>query len=204
MTNEKMLTLLNRYLETENIMELNELKQGLEENIREQSNRKVNKNLARSMNNIIKTAKKDNARVSFHGSFYNNEWLTVTDGYRAIQTRDPIELETLEQDKPLNVSSFFEPGYNSNGRIELPTIQELNAYIKIKKAERTNRHEIITLEIERTDGEMLYLNAELLKDIITSEEYVLTYQQGNTLSPVIFEGRNTRSLLLPVRTPNNK
>ena len=204
MTNEKMLTLLNRYLETENIMELNELKQGIEENIREHSNRKVNKNLAKSMNNIIKTAKKDNARLFFHTAFYNNEWLTVTDGYRAIQTRDPIELETLEQDKPLDVSSFFEPGYNSNGRIELPTIQELNAYIKIKKAERTNRHEIITLEIERTDGEMLYLNAELLKDILTAEEYVLIYQQGNTLSPVIFEGRNTRSLLLPVRTPNNK
>ena len=204
MTNEKMLTLLNRYLETENIMELNELKQGIEEKIMEQSNRKVNKNLARSMNNIIKTARKDNSRIMFHTAFYNNEWLTVTDGYRAIQTRDPIELETLEQDKPLNVSSFFEPGYNSNGRIELPTIQELNAYIKIKKAERTNRHEIITLEIERTDGVMLYLNAELLKDILTAEEYVLTYQQGNLLSPVIFEGRNTRSLLLPVRTPNNK
>ena len=74
MTNEKMLTLLNRYLETENIMELNELKQGIEENIREQSNRKVNKNLARSMNNIIKAAKKDNVRLSLHGAFYNNEY----------------------------------------------------------------------------------------------------------------------------------
>ena len=202
MTNEKMLTLLNRYLETENIMELNELKQGIEENIMEQSNRKVNKNLARSMNNIIKTARKDNSRIMFHTAFYNNEWLTVTDGYRAIQTRDPIELETLEQDKPLDVSRFFTLAYNSNGTIELPTIQELNAYIKIKKAERTNRHEIITLEIERTDGEMLYLNAELLKDILTAGEYVLTYQQGNTLSPVMFEGRNTRALLLPVRVPN--
>lgn len=204
MTNEKMLTLLNRYLETENIMELNELKQGIEENIMEQSNRKVNKNLAKSMNNIIKTAKKDNARINFHGAFYNNEWLTVTDSYRAIQTREPIELETLEQDKPLDVSSFFHEAYNSDGMIYLPTIQELNAYIKIKKAERTNRHEIITLGLKRKDGEMLYLNAELLKDILTAEEYVLTYQQGNRLSPVIFEGRNTRALLLPVRVPNNK
>ena len=204
MTNEKMLTLLNRYLETENIMELNELKQGIEENIREQSNRKVNKNLAKSMNNIIKTAKKDNARLFFHGAFYNGEWLTVTDGYRAIQTLDPIELETLEQEKPVDISRLFEPGFNRDGRIDLPTIQELNAYIKIKKAERTNRHEIITLGLKRKDGEMLYLNTELLKDILTSEEYVLTYQQGNTLSPIIFEGRNTRSLLLPVRTPNNK
>ena len=201
MTNEKMLTLLNRYFENSNIMELNELKQGIEENIREQANRKVNKNLAQSMNNIIKKAKKDNARVYLHGAFYNDEWLTVTDSYRAIQTREPVELETLEQDKPLDVSSFFEGAYNSKGMINTPTIQDLNAYIKIKKAERANTKEIITLGVERKDGEVLYLDAELLKDILTAEEYVLTYQQGNTLSPVIFEGRNTRALLLPVRRP---
>ena len=203
MTNEKMLTVLNSYLETENIMLLNELKQGLEQNIMDQSNRKVNKNLVRSMNNILKTAQKDNSRIKFHTAFYNNEWLTVTDGYRAIQTREPIQLETLEQDKPLDVSSFFEYGYNSDGNIYLPTIQELNAYIKIKKAERTNRKDIIILGLKRKDGEMMYLDAELLKDILTAEEYVLIYQQGNRLSPVIFEGRNTRALLLPVRTPNN-
>lgn len=203
MTNEKMLTVLNSYLETENIMLLNELKQGLEQNIRDQSNKKVNKNLARSMNNIIKTAQKDNSRIKFHTAFYNNEWLTVTDGYRAIQTREPIQLETAEQDDPLDVSSFFDFGYNSGGNIYLPTIQELNAYIKIKKAERTNKTEIIILGLKRKDGEMMYLDAELLKDILTADEYVLTYQQSNTLSPVIFEGRNTRALLLPVRTPNN-
>ena len=94
--------------------------------------------------------------------------------------------------------------FRSDGMIYLPTIQELNAYIKIKKAERTNTKEIITLGLKRKDGEMLYLDAELLKDIITADEYILIYQTSYTLSPVIFEGRNTRALLLPCRVPNNK
>lgn len=197
MTNEKMLTLLNSFLSNNNYVTIAELKAGLEENIRESVNKNSGKpSLAKAMNSVIKSAKKEGVRPSLMGAFMNEEWLTVCDGYRAIQTREPLELEQAKQDgQPLNVSKLFsDVDAYYNKEVKLPTIPELKAFIKMAKA--GSGEKIIKLTGEQ--DEVIAFNPEYLLTVL--EAIPSEYGRYNTpINPMYLGNDTTRGMVLPIR-----
>ena len=197
MTNERMLKLVNDYINTQDLTVINELKQGIEENIRTAANKKVNMNLARSMNNILKSAKKENSRTQLHYGFKNGHWTVVCDGYRLIQTSQNIELEMVDE-PPINVDNIFEKqGYDC---LSIPTLQELNAHIKIEKA-KLKRGETVLIDLHYTQYEdTITVNAEYLKDILTAGHYDIVNHNHGTYNPITFISSTIQAILLPIRT----
>ena len=194
MTNEKMLTLLNSFLSDNNYVTIATLKAGLEENIRESVNRNSGKpSLAKAMNNVIKAAKKDGVRPSLMGGFMNDEWLSVCDGYRAIQTKEAIELEMAKLDgEPLNVNRMIDDHYKQV--VKLPTIQEVKQHIKMMKAGSAEKYIILETEYD----EKIAFNPAYLLDLL--EAIPSEYGYYNTdFGPMYLENDTTRGLVLPVR-----
>lgn len=204
MTNEKMLTLLNSFLSDNNYVTMAELKAGLEENIRESVNKNSGKpSLAKAMNNIIKAAKKDGIRPSLMGGFMNDEWLSVCDGYRAIQTKEPIKLEMAKLDgEPLKVDRMIDDHYNKI--VKLPTIPELKTFIKIKKAGikaapvRLSGKPPYVIVLETDYDEQIAFNPEYLLDLLEAIPSEYGYYNTN-IGPMYLENDTTRGLVLPVR-----
>lgn len=196
MTNEKMLTLLNSFLSDINYGTIAELKAGLEENIRESVNKSSGKpSLAKAMNNVIKAAKKDGIRPSLMGGFMNDEWLTVCDGYRAIQTKEPIELEMIPSNlDPLNVNNMIDKYYNRT--VKLPTIQEVKQHIKMVKAGSAEKYIILDTDYD----EKMTFNPVYLLDLLEAIPSEYGYYNTN-IGPMYLENENdtTRGLVLPVR-----
>ena len=193
MTNEKMLKLLNSFLSDNNYVTIAELKAGLEENIRESVNRNSGKpSLAKAMNNVIKAAKKDGIRPSLMGGFMNEDWLTVCDGYRAIQTKEPIELEMIPAHlDALKVDRMIDDHYNKT--VKLPTIPEVKQYIKMMKAGSAEEYIILETEYD----EQIAFNPVYLLDLL--EAIPSEYGQYNSnIGPIYLENDTTRGLVLPV------
>ena len=204
MTNEKMLTLLNSFLNDNNYVTMAELKAGLEENIRESVNKNSGKpSLAKAMNSVIKAAKKDGVRPSLMGGFMNDDWLTVFDGYRAIQTKEAIELEMIPANlDPLNVNNMIgSEAYTK--MVKLPTIQELKTFIKIKKAEIKAAPSFIVkppymIVLETDYDEQIAFNPDYLLDLLEAIPSEYGYYNTN-IGPMYLENDTTRGLVLPVR-----
>ena len=194
MTNEKMLKLLNSFLSDNNYVTIAELKAGLEENIRESVNKSSGKpSLAKAMNNVIKAAKKDGVRPSLMGAFMNDEWLSVCDGYRAIQTKEAIELEMIPSHlDALKLDRMVDDHYFKT--VKLPTIPELKQYIKLMKA--GSAEQIIKLETDY--DEQIAFNPVYLLDLL--EAIPSEYGQYNSnIGPLYLENDTTRGLVLAVR-----
>lgn len=200
MTNERMLKLVNDYINNQDLTIINELKQGIEDNIRTAANKKVNMNLARSMNNILKSARKERPGHKTNYGFYHNEWLVACDGYRFIQTKEPIELETTDE-PPLNIDGIIEKvGYGD--LLIVPTIQELNAHIKIEKAKMPRGSKVlIDLPYERYPNDSVTVNAEYLKDMLTATNYEFIKHEHATYNPIEFTAKTVYGILLPIRKP---
>lgn len=197
MTNERMLKLVNDYINTQDLTAINELKQGIEENIRTAANKKVNMNLARSMNNVLKLAKKA-PNKTLHYAFKTDGWLTVCDGYRFIRTKQLIELETTNE-KPEFIKNIIDT-MNAYDRVIVPTIQELNAHIKIEKA-KLKRGESVLIDLHYTQYEdTVTVNAEYLKDILIASEYEFINHEHGKNGPIEFISPQVHSILLPIRT----
>ena len=192
MTNEKMLKLLNSFLSDNNYVTIAELKAGLEENIRESVNRNSGKpSLAKAMNNVIKAAKKDGIRPSLMGGFMNDDWLSVCDGYRVIQTKEPIELEMIPSHLDA-LKVMIDDHYNKT--VKLPTIQEVKQYIKMMKAGSAEKYIILETEYD----EQIAFNPVYLLDLL--EAIPSEYGQYNSnIGPIYLENDTTRGLVLPVR-----
>ena len=194
MTNEKMLTLLNSFLTDNNYVTIAELKAGLEENIRESVNRNSGKpSLAKAMNNVIKAAKKDGIRPSLMGGFMNEEWLTVCDGYRAIQTKEPIELEMIPSHLyAIKVDHMIDDHYNKT--VKLPTIPEVKQYIKMMKAGSAEKYIILETECD----EKMAFNPAYLLDLLEAIPSEYGYYNTN-IGPMYLANDTTRGFVLPVR-----
>ena len=193
MTNEKMLTLLNSFLSNNNYVTIAELKAGLEENIRESVNKSSGKrSLAKVMNSIIKAYKKDGIRPSLMGAFMNDDWLTVYDGYRAIQTKEAIELEMI----PANLDIYKVSGFGGryNKVVKLPTIPEVKQYIKMMKAGSAEKYIILETEYD----EKIAFNPVYLLDLLEAIPSEYGYYNTNT-GPMYLENDTTRGLVMPVR-----
>ena len=194
-----MLKLVNDYINNQDLTIINELKQGIEDNIRTAANKKVNMNLSRSMNNILKNAAKVSHISKLQYGFYNNGWLVACDSYRILQTKQPIELETTDE-PALDINPIL-GNMNAYDRLRVPTVQELNAHIKIKKAEQ-KRGEPVYIELEyNLKPGTVTVNAEYLKDMLTAAKYEFVRHEHGTFNPVEFISQTVHGILLPIRKP---
>ena len=123
----------------------------------------------------------------------NDDWLTVCDGYRAIQTKEPIELEMIPSHlDALKVDRMIDDHYNKT--VKLPTISEVKQYIKMMKAGSAEKYIILDTEYD----EQIALNPAYLLDLL--EAIPSEYGQYNSnIGPIYLENDTTRGIVLSVR-----
>lgn len=200
MTNEAMLKLINSYINENNIGYLNDLKLGLEENIREQTNKqRGNRNVAKAMNTIIKQAKKDGVRPALMGAWIDkeNSALTVCDGYRAIQTWEEVELERIkDEEQQLRIASMIGDKTDYHKEAYLPTLSEVKTFIKLEKAKgvKTPYYMVDT----ETPGEQIAFNAAYLVTMLEAMPTRTGYYNSG-VTAMYMEYEQTKGIVLPVR-----
>lgn len=178
---------------------LDRLKAEAEKDIRQQAAKTTgNGNRQKAAERFIKNCKKLHpTKPALHGAFIQNDIQYFTDAYSAFSLPQPLPLENIpENAEPLKVADFIKNARENNGeKLQLPTIAELKAYIKIKKAEKKP---FIIYDF----GESLpAVNAEfLLYHLEINPEAVATISAKIPLiSPIYFIGYHGESILLPVR-----
>ena len=173
----------------------------LRQDIREQANKKAGKgNINKAMQAVIKGVPE--YRPNLKGYFMsgeNNDILTVCDGFRIIRSFVPLDVGELV--KGVDVNSIMDAAKNESiEALELPTLNELKAFIKLKKAEQNTRK---AKDVIYDFGENLpAVNAGYLLDILTAFPEAKAYKKAGdigTVSAIYFVADNGDAVLLPIR-----
>ena len=173
----------------------------LRQDIREQANKKAGRgNINKAMQAVIKGVPE--YRPNLKGYFMsgeNNDILTVCDGFRII--RSFVSLDVGELVNGVDVKSIMDAAKNeSTEALELPTLNELKAFIKLKKAEQNTRK---AKDVIYDFGEDLpAVNAQYLLDILTAfPEAKARIQEGEIgiVKAIYFVADDGDAVLLPIR-----
>ena len=173
----------------------------LQQEIREKANKKAGKgNISKAMQAVIKSI--PDYRPSLKGYFLsgeNKDILTVCDGFRIIRSFESFEVGELVEGA--DITSIMDTAKkDSTEKLELPTLGELKAHIKLKKAEQYSRK---AKYIIYDFGEDLpVVNAEYLFDILTAFPEARAYKkagQAGIIDAIYFEAEGGDGVLLPLR-----
>lgn len=172
----------------------------LKQDIQAENNKSAGKvNLHKAMTNIIKSAEKGN-NEGLKGSYIQDEYQYVCDGYSAIRTKNHIELQTVREDsKQPETKNVFIANYDK--QLTLPSIPELKTHIKLElaryKAEGIKeKYNPITYDF----GENLPLvNAKYLLNILEGISDCKAYTKDMNNSILYFEGNEAEAILMPVK-----
>ncbi len=191
----------NNVISYMNDMTLARVLASLRQDIREQANKKAGRgNINKAMQAVIKGVPE--YRPNFKGYFMsgeNNDILTVCDGFRII--RSFVSLDVGELVNGVDVNSIMDEAKNeSTEALELPTLNELKAFIKLKKAEQNTRK---AKDVIYDFGENLpAVNAGYLLDILTAFPEAKAFMRAGDIgmvSAIYFEAEGGDGVLLPLR-----
>lgn len=219
MTNENILKLLNEMdinnSDLKTIEAYQSLVEGVKNNIRTAINKAVGKStLAKNAKAIIKNATKRASHRETHGAWIEAKTgkQYVCDGFRILEINDPIELPILpgdiESKDYLKAYKVVEEAKQKDTYdLEIPSIQELKAEIKILKSqmsvkERKSKKVAITL-IDKG----LTLDAQYLLEIseaLGGVEIIKVLVNSKGIEPVYTENEIGTGLILPVRNINKR
>lgn len=216
MTNEVILKLLNE-MDDEDFdytthKAYDELVEGVKDNIRMAANKALGKNsLARSAKTIIKNALKVSYNQALHGAWIaENGKQYVCDNYRILEINEPIELPPLP--KEIESKDYFKAYKVIKGAkqketydLEIPSVQELKAEIKILKSQMTAKEKRTKKVAVTLIDKGLTLDAQYLLEISEALGGIKTIKvpvksKGN--EPVYAENDIGVGLILPIKNTN--
>ena len=199
MKNETILKKLTEYTNTNEYKLICEIVIGLHENIAIENNKKrnISKDQLSAFNKLIKRAMSD---IDIHpniGGWWKNkeDKQCICDGYSCFILNNFIDsLYKLNKDiKPFNINTYFKKEISDMFNIKLKTINELNAKLKIFKAEKNIKTYVIKINNQFFNIEYL-INAMKLLD--TQEIFMDNDAQFNLIYFVSDKGKG---VLLPLR-----
>lgn len=172
----------------------------LKQDIQAENNKSAGKvNLHKAMINIIRSAEKGN-NEGLKGSYIQNEYQYVCDGFSSIRTKNHIELQTVREDSiQPKMKNVFIPCYDKE--LTLLNIPELKTHIKLETAKQKaegikTKYNPITYDF----GEELPLvNAKYLLNILEGMPDCKAYTKDVQSSILYFEGKEAEAILLPIR-----
>lgn len=213
MTNEVILNLLNEMnagkFDYHTLTIYNALIEGIKDNIRTATNKALGKNsLAKSAKAIIKSALKVSCNPALHGAWIaENGKQYVCDGFRILEINEPIELPSVAED--IKSENYFKAykviedvKQKDTYDLEIPSVQELKAEIKILRSQMTAKEKRIKKVAVTLIDKGLTLDAQYLLEISEALGGIKTIKvpvksKGN--EPVYAENEISTGLILPVR-----
>ena len=173
----------------------------LRDDMRTEANKSCGKaNIEKAMRAIIKNAP-DHKR-EFQGVFFSDGKQCACDGHRAMRLSKPIDLPAAPVPRTIDFNRVFDDAQrNATTPLETPTIGELKAYIKTKKAEYKAKY-----GRKANDKTILWnfgkdrpvVDAVYLLDILTAfPDATITY--STTTGPLYFCHTDGEAVLMPVR-----
>lgn len=208
MRKEKMIAVLENVkkdgVTIANFAELEAMIADLKAEIRKENNRRAGAaaNIEKAAYNVIKSAKKKDARQILHGAWISkNGRQYVCDGFRAIEINNPIELEKIpEKTEPLDIEKMFVMPDHLE-RFELPTAAELKSMIAETKADAKIKG-IKSPKIVYACEDGPLINADFLMDAITATgaRYLESYKgrTGKYTGPCFLESSDCTAIICPV------
>ncbi len=169
-----------------------ELCAALREDMRMEANKASGKaNVAKAMKAIIKTAGKDKLR----GAFDCEGKQCVCDGHRAIRLNSPIEMVSAQGIPSDGMKTVFDEAMEgATVPLDLPTMAELKAHYRIKKAESIGG--FINYDF---GGNLPAVQANYLIDILTAFPDAKAFATESPNKPLYFTCEAGDAVLLPVR-----
>jgi hypothetical protein len=177
----------------------------LRDDMRREANKAKGKaNIEKAMRAIIKNV--PDYRLQLQGAIVKGGKQYTCDGYRAIRLNTPIDLPAPPVPCTMDIGRFIdEARHNATEPIETPTLGELKAYIKIKKAENkakygksANRQRILW---DFGEGRPV-VNAAYLLDILTAfPDATITY--STLTAPLYFSHTDGEAILMPIKKNND-
>ena len=145
-----------------------------------------------------------NGQERFAGAYYTQRGdAIVTNGYYALQTNKEVVLPRVEEERfPVSIVGIIKKAYEENKtQVSIPTLSELKAYIKLKKAEKT----LGEITYELGDG-YVYVKADYLKRVIeflgdnNIECYTVWEPDRRPIAPLLFTNNSGEiAILCPVK-----
>ena len=171
----------------------------LRDDMRREANKAGGKaNIEKAMRAIIKNAPEHQRQLQ--GAVVRDGKQYACDGHRAMRLNTPIDLPAPPVPCTMDIGRFFaEAQHNATKPLETPTLGELKAYIKIKKAENKAKYGKNKETILWNFGEgRPVVNAAYLLDILTAfPDATITF--STTTAPLYFCHTDGDAILLPVR-----
>jgi len=173
----------------------------LRDEMRSEANKACGKaDIEKSMRAIINNAPEHMRQL--HGAIVKGGKQYACDGHRAIRLNTPIDLPAAPVPCTIDFDRLFaDARHNATTRLATPTLGELKAYIKIKKAENkakygksANKETILWYFGEGRP----VVNAAYLLDILTAFPDA-TITCGTMTAPLYFCHTDGDAILLPVR-----
>ena len=173
----------------------------LRDDMRTEANKANGKaNVEKAMRAIIKNA--PDHKQQMQGAFFSNGKQCACDGHRAMRLSKPIDLPAPPVPFTMDIDQLFTDAQrNATTPLETPTIGELKAYIKTKKAEYKAKY-----GRKANDKTILWnfgkdrpvVDAVYLLDILTAfPDATITY--STTTGPLYFCHTDGEAVLMPVR-----
>lgn len=162
-----------------------------------------NGNRQKAAERVIKSAKADNPREAFWGSWNDARGHQfICDGFRLIEFFEPLPLEKIREGvQPIDAARVMPPDKNARGAVlELPTVAELKAYIKeekaLKKAVKDKSGVLYDF-----GAELPAVNAQFLFDMLEALPGCVARASSARplLNALYFECSDGCGILLPVR-----
>ena len=168
---------------------------------------------AAGRNNALSAAKRifkvamSTGKSGLCGAWEENGRQCLCDGYRGVRLVNHLPVDHIpEYATPINLSNIVDGVIKNKGvEIELPSIGELKAHIKVEKANKKIRKDRDPVVWDFGEDLML-LDAEYLLDMLEILPGCKAYaaSKGAALSPVYFESEAGDGVLLPRRRVSRK
>ncbi len=168
----------------------------LQDDIRTKANKTAGKgNIEKAMKAVIKSAEKIN-RPALAGFFISDGRPCVCDGFRIIRPYDMLEIG-----KPVegvDIEKFLVPAKaGATAELELPTLGDIKAYIKITKAEgKADKRGNIVFDFGKNKPAC---NAVYLLDMLTAYPTAKAYYAPDRIfDPIYFIDEKGEGMLMPL------
>ena len=146
---------------------------------------------------IIKSAKSIDNHPELHGAWMADGKQCYCDGYRAVRLVDPLPVENIpEHQQPLDIDRIYRGVLQNKGRqLDLPSVGELKAHIKMEKA-KPDRDRVICWDF----GDVK-VNASYLIDMLEILPDCVAYagESKVSISGIYFESAAGDGILLPCK-----
>lgn len=153
---------------------------------------------------VLKIAMSD-ARPALRGSWTVDGLQYICDSFRLVCLREPLDLPTIPDDvQPIDAARILDPAKKNNGTaLDLPTVADLRAYIKMEKA-RLKASGDKNSPVWDFGDDLPSVNAAFLLDIleIFPDASATASSRSPKLNSIYFDSADGCGILLPVRKNN--